>query len=381
MFDYLSHNNLTTDGGESALNGTVWDHTPLRTFSSRPLSPFSYSMLAEILRRGWYNYYSQIGFDPPYNANLCRHYQGRAFLNLSLSAQIEADKAGINPLTVRIDGEPRTIIKTPKRGLIAGLTGGRSQRKITSILQKLPAEMGAVTQKSKEWYQKTEEVKWSQAEILQVMEEIERFGTDSLMAFFAARHNIELLQNRILWTLQEQASAAESIDLVQIPAHEIDGTIEQQIHQSIATARTKTGDEFEKLLGELADTYAHRCFSEGDLSAPRWGKDDSSLRTAIQSDSFCTKGNVPNRKETLLEKVDPQQKKQAAQWFDQLEPLYQLESQARNAFAYIQAGTHNWSKAAVQEAMSDPRRGRRGRAGLVILCHPGSWFLSFINHL
>jgi len=355
LFDYSTKNNLTKNGENSSLDGTVWDHTPLHLFSSRPLLPFSYSMLAEILRRGWYNYYSRIGFDPKYGANLCRHYQGIPYLNVSISAKIEAEKAGVEPLTLRINGEPKTVASAPKRGLLAGITDGRAQRKIASALQELQTEIEPATQKAKAWYQKTCEVKWSQAEILQVMEEIERFGTDSLTAFFAARHNIELLQNRLLWALQDQTPFPKNLALISTSAHKIDGTIEQQISQTIAALRAASGSEFDTLLTELVKTYPHRCFCEGNLSLPRWAEDRSSLRAAIESDSFCREETVPNRKKRLLEHVDPPQKKQAAQWFDQLEPLYRLESSARNAFAYIQAGTHNWAKAAVQEAMSDDR--------------------------
>lgn len=360
LFDYSSHNKPLAAGdgpltGDGPLYGTVWDHLPLHSFAAQPLSPFSYSMIAEILRRGWFNYYSRLGFDPQHSAKLCRQYQGLPYLNLTISAELEAEKAGIDPLTLRIDEEPRTVATAKKQGIFAGLTSGRSQRKINSVLRELHDETDAITQKTRDWYLKTQELKWSQAEILQVMEEIERFGTDSLMVFFAARHNIELLQNRLLWALQEQAPFPKNLTLAHMPAQEIEGSIEQDISQRIAALRTRTGDEFDQGLAELVEAYGHRGFSEGELSLPRWDEDQTALISAIQSETFCTNQNTSDHKETLLDAIAPQQQKESQQWLEQLASLYRLESDARNAFSYIQAGTRTWSKAAAQEAMADNR--------------------------
>lgn len=359
MFDYSQTDGGATLSHGSAASHTVWSHAPLRSISAHPLTPFSFSVWAEILRRGWFEYYSQLGFAPKYGANLCRQHHGFPYLNLSISAALDAEKAGVEPITLRIDGAPHALAEVKGRGLFGGFSTGRSQRKIQALSNEFLGKMDAITQKTRDWYLKIEELKWSQAEILQVMEEVERFGTDSLTAFFAARHNIDLLQNRLLWTMDENIALSERIKLATIPAHEVDGSIEQDIAQSIAALRTATDDEFDAGVSELASKYSYRCFSEGEISQPRWGEDQTSLVEAIRDDAFCAQDSsgpstLSERRVALLDAGAAQQK-EVGQWFDQLLALHQLESKARNAFAYILAGTRTWSKAAVHEAMTDNR--------------------------
>lgn len=354
MFDYSQTDDGATLKSSSATQHTVWSHAPLRSISARPLTPFSYSVWAEILRRGWFEYYSQLGFDPKYGAKLCRHHQGFPFVNLSISAALDAEKAGVEPLTLRIDGDAYPITEVKKRGVFAGFSTGRSQRKIQALAGELLGKMAAATTKTRDWYLKTQELKWSQAEILQVMEEVERFGTESLIAFFAARHNIDLLQNRLLWALDGSGTSAENLGLVTIPAEEIGGSIEQEIAQSIVALRGTTGDAFDAGVNELVSKYGYRSFSEGEISLPRWGENRDSLVEAARSETFLAEPSPSDRRAALLEAA-PSQQKEVGQWFDQLLELHQLESKARNAFAYILAGTRTWSKAAVQEAMTDNR--------------------------
>ena len=74
------------------------------------------------------------------------------------------------------------------------------------LLLTLDEELPAQTEKVRNWYIKTQELRWTQAEVLQVMEEIERMGTGAMVAFLAARHHLERLYGQLLDELAGQLS-------------------------------------------------------------------------------------------------------------------------------------------------------------------------------
>ena len=87
------------------------------------VTPFSYSVLAEIAGRAWYQYFDRLGFDPLPRARVLRQYQGRAYLNVTLSAQRDAEQAGLEPITLRVDGQRFPLCKWEKSGFLAGFKG------------------------------------------------------------------------------------------------------------------------------------------------------------------------------------------------------------------------------------------------------------------
>ena len=300
MFDYVLPNGLP------AGSRTAWSQLSLRPLAQGALTPFSYSVLAEIAGRAWYQYFDALGFEPTPRARVLRQFQGHPYLNLTISATRDAEMAAIAPMILRLDGQPFPLCKFEKPGFLAGLKASRSQAKVTSLLKKLASELDEVIQKAQTWQDKTQELRWTQAEVLQVMEEIEPVGVPSFIAFFAARHNLELTVNR-LWQL--------------LPAN------------MLASDRTRLLTEAIPTLYTSVISVEIRQAKEPAVISP----------------------NLVGQPAALLAALDADQRKAAQPLLVQVQPLLALQDRALGGVYAILTGTRRWALAAAKEAMGDQR--------------------------
>lgn len=378
MFSYSLDSDLQPE------EAIFWSREALSAVAPGILTPFSFSVLAEVMRRSWYNYYGRLGFEAYPGRRLLRQHNGRAYLNLSLSAQLEAEEASVEPLTLWLNGQARQIVAWQKPGILSALKSGRKQKRIEALLADLAKEFTTIDSRARAWYAKTQEIRWTQAEILQVMEEIERVGADSLMLFFAARHNLMLLYNRLFQLVAKSAPNStawpQTVALLSQPTPLRELEITNQIEDLAARLRQlwaeapSVADSFPpaqaaewrealpdgELKSDLAyffEQYGHRGSLEGELAHPRWQESPTPVLQAIQlcaqkqleSSSHLEEGaNSANG----LPGID---QKQLMQWRRQAASLHELQSRSLGAFSYIQAGTRSWALAAAKEAMNDGR--------------------------
>ncbi|MBP7962685.1 MAG: hypothetical protein KBG20_22055 [Caldilineaceae bacterium] len=377
MLDY------TTDGQPLSADSTLWSRDPLRPLVPYALTPFSASVLTEISKVAWYRYYDRSGYTLPYPPKVIRLYQGRAYLNLSVMGKHDADYAGIEPLTIRVDD--RTLPASPyeKPGLLAALKTGRNRRKIDDLLDTLVGEIDTIAAAARLWLDKVEGMKWSQAEILQVMEEIERKGVDSLMAFFAARHNLEIAYNWLLRATETTHPFPSNLILVNNALSDLDGLVEVEVAQDllkisqvaakdpVAHAWLEAGDfaQWQKTLpnGPFGDQvralikrYGHRGTGEGEMSILRWQEDPAPLLGGMRACLLYqakSPATVPSSQhvQKLVEAAGGKQGKEVETQLKRARQMLRLQSRALDAYAYILMGTRIWVQGAAKEAMSDGR--------------------------
>ena len=316
MFEY------TIPGGLPAGSRGVWSNLPLRPLAEGILTPLSYSTLADVVGRAWYKYFDALDFDPMPRARVMRQVNGLPYLSLTLSAQRDAEQAAIEPMSLLVNGQPFAITKWEKPGFLAGIKFGMKERKVMALIEKQEQEIDKITAKLSTWYDKVKEYRWTQADILLVMEEIEPVGSEPMMAWLAARHNLDLLINRLLHASQKSAPFPANLAL-------IEGAL---------------GPLYKASCG----TEAHRALNEAELRNPRWEEDASAERPSA---STPPTGND----QALLTAIDSSQRKAAQEWLKQAHRLLALQGKAQNAFAYILAATRRWANAAEREAMADKR--------------------------
>jgi len=255
-------------------------------------------------------------------------------------------------------------------------------------LDELASDLPEISAKARQWYMKTQELKWTQAEILQVMEEIERFGTASMVAFFAARHNLSTAYSQLLQIASADNEYPKNASLVNDAFSDLDDLPEsamaQQILQlsqlaeeNLAEADSELqawidGGDFENWretlphaeiqegLEEFLHSYGHRAVDEGEIQNTRFAEDITPLVHGINTCANLHLKRPVNttaavKIETLLNNVPTGQRKQAQNLITKIRQLLELQSQSLNAFADILAGTRRWLQAATQEAMSDQR--------------------------
>jgi hypothetical protein len=369
--------------GLPAGSRTVWSQLPLQPLTARPLTPFSYSILDEVSKSAWYQYFDELGFEPMPRLRVVRQSHGRLYLNLTISAQRDADFAAVEPVTFAVNGNAVGVTPWEKPGFFAGMKSSRNRKKIQQLLEQYSQQAPVVTQQAAAWYAKTQELRWTQADILQVMEEVERVSIPSFKLFFAARHNLEQIYNRLLWSTNAKHPFPANVALIQKALTDLDGLYEYQIAEQIlrlsesvradsaTVAWLKAGDytNWQETLPSQAvrvaietflQHYGHRSVEEGEVSQPRWRQDPSHLFASLTA-SLETQPKRPEKMavtqsvQELLQTVAPEQNKITQQQLQQMRQLLLLQSQALHAFAYILAGTRRWALAAAKEALADQR--------------------------
>jgi len=377
LYDY------TLPGGLPSGSRTAWSQLPLRPLVHGPLTPFSYSVLAEIAGRAWYLYFDRLGFDPMPRARVLRQYAGQAYLNLTLSAQRDVEGAAVEPVTLRVNGQPFPVTHWEKPGFLAGVRAGFAQNKIAALNKSLTAEQTALTQQAQAWYAKTLEMRWVQAEVLQIMEEIEVIGSRAFLPFFATCHQLDLAYNQLIRWTAERTPFPANFALLEAAIGQSTGLLETDL----AAALMHLGDRaranptvvewleaaeytnwpntlpdptFVTELATLLHRYGHRAVAEGEIRTPRWRDDPTALLQRIaavaqaeqrpRSESATAEG-----RERLLASVESQRGKEAQSVLEKIPALRLLQSQALHALAYILAGTRQWAFGAARDALADQR--------------------------
>jgi pyruvate,water dikinase len=362
---------------------TVWSQFPLQPLAPGVLTPFSYSVLAEIASRAWYLYYDRLGFEPAPRARVVRRHKGRVYFNISLSAQMEATHAGLEPLALQVNGQRQPLAAWEKPNLLAGLKLGRAQKKIDDLARDSQHQMDAMTDRARTWYLRTQSIKrWGQAEVLQIMEEIERMGVEGLAAFFAARYNLGQRYARLLADLTGKVSPAQGVLLINNALGDIPGLLETTMVDALPSIATsmrdaatlawlKAGDytdwqstlpspEAIEGIKTFMDAYGHRAVFEGEMARPRWSEDATLLMQSLLAEiespraapsKAATQANVQN----LLDALPASARKQGEQSLHKIAELHKAQSHALHVLTYIWAGTRTWALAAAHEAMVDKR--------------------------
>lgn len=369
--------------GLPAGSRTVWSQLSLQPLAAQPLTPFSYSILDEVAKSAWYQYFDELGFEPMPRARVLRQQQGRAYLNLSLSAQCDADQAAVEPLRLEINGQPFALAKWEKPGFLAGIKLGRNRKKIDQLLAQYGQEITKVTQTAAAWHLKTQGLRWTQADILQVMEEVERVSIASFKIFLAARHNLELLYNRLFWLTRVKQPFPANLAVIHQALGDGSGLYEMQMAEAFhALCTMAAGDqrvlawlqadhdpEWQNTLPNKAlaegvaaflQQYGHRCVGEGEIRSARWQETPALLFANIQAvlrqpAALADKRRATAQVQPLLDAVASDERKAVQEQLPAMRQLFLLQSQALHAFAYVLAGTRQWALAAAKEAQTDHR--------------------------
>jgi hypothetical protein len=386
LFDYVAPKLQSSSQPLGAR--TVWSQFPLQPLAPGALSPLSSSVIAELTSRAWYLYYDRLGFDPTPRARIVRRYKGHLYFNLSLSAQLEATNAAVEPLALRVNGQQQPLATWEKPGFLAGFKVGRAQKKIDDLLADSARQIAAVTEKARAWYLKTQSIqRWGQAEVLQIMEEIERVGVESMVAFLAARLNLGYLYTRLLADLSGGAtnmgapkSNAQGLLLINEALGGLSGLVEAALLDMLPNIAASLGDpstlawlkagnfatwrtelpnkEAVERINTFMSTYGHRAAHEGEMANARWSEDAGLLMQALLATIEAPSAARPSANSglpTLMAALPSSARKQGEQAMQKIGEMHKLQSNALNSLAYIWAGTRSWALAAAREAMVDKR--------------------------
>jgi hypothetical protein len=366
--------NYKLSGGIPAGSRGAWSRQVLVPLGSEAFSPLSQSILAEVASRAWFRYYDQLGYDPMPRARVVRTQDGRAFFNLSLSAQREAEQAAIEPISFMIDGAAFPIAKVEQQGFLASFKTGRAEKRMTHFLEGLKRDSGALAGKMQAWDDRVRDLRWTQADILMVMEEIEPDMVEAFAAFLGVRQNLLLTLNRIqrlakqppgetLRQLDRGLGATHGVReaeiarrLSQMAAHTtpaLRGWIEG-VDLSDWHTRLREAGLAEEFAAFLAD-YGTHATALGEVAEPTWLDDPTIVVRALNHPPASPTLGDDHPLNVLIASVDAKSQKQAQALIDSLRGLVALQSETLHALSSILAGTRRWALGAAREGMLDNR--------------------------
>ena len=381
MFDFK------LEGGTPNVTNTIWSRLPSQGLSAGVLTPFSGSVVSEIIGRAAVAYYDRLGVEPPKRSAMTRHDRGHVYVNLSAMAQWEAASARVQPPVLRFNGELVPLAEVDRGGLLGGFRSGRTQKKIDALLDEIGQHIDSASRAASFWLQQVRSRQWTQADVLQVMEEIERTAVDSMVAYLAARYNLDLHYNRLIVDLLPSSGYPASLSIINGALNDVGSLVELglatslielagQMNEGGAAHRPILGwlrqDSFEKWESTAPDPetasglsaflaiYGHRSVGEAEMARPRWYEDPVPVMRGLlgiieRQAKAPTRTPSAQNVQRLLDSVDESVAKTIPDTVARMRMLHHLQSHALHALAYVWAGTREWAKAAAHEAVVDGR--------------------------
>ncbi len=379
LFDYTLQTDLST------ASGTFWSRSLLSPLAPGLLTPFSTSVLADAMGRAWARYRELLGDPLPLiPQDVTRLHQGRLYLDLSRFCQQETAFSGQPSLAYRINGQRVEVVPQARGNMLTNLKFGRRRKRMVARLQELAQQPEPTLARARAWHVKVQEMRWSQAEILQIMEEIERVMAEVLAVFLAARYHLEWTANQLLWLTEASLPFPANLDAFNDTFSDLQGLPEARLaarllelgdlaRQEAPVMEWLAGDSFpeewqesappgpfQEALVAFLDDFGHWVGSAGELRQPRWWEDPTPV---LRSAFLCAKSQPepPARlpsiqaRERLLEAVDAGERKEAQAHLALARDLLLLQSHTLQAMATLWSGTRIWVKAAAQEGMVDGR--------------------------
>jgi len=375
------------EGGPPGASNTIWSRLQSQGLSAGVLTPFSGSVVSEITSRAANSYYDRLGAEPPKRSEITRRYQGHVYLNLSAIAQTDAAYARVRPPSLRFNGELVPLAEVDKGGLLSSFRSGRTQKRIDVLLDEIGRHIDSTSRAASYWLQQVRSRQWTQADVLQVMEEIERTAVDSMMAYLAARYNLDLLYNRLIIDLLPNAGYPASLSLINGALSDIGSLVElglatslvelaAQYHSDATTHEATLGwlkqDSFEDWESTAPDpetasglsaflaTYGHRSVGEAEMARPRWYEDPLPVMRGLlgiieRQAKAPTRTPSAQNVQRLLDSAGESVAKTVPDMIARMRMLHHLQSHSLHALAYVWAGTREWAKAAAHEAAVDGR--------------------------
>lgn len=366
--------NYKLPAGIPAGSRAAWSRQVIIPLGSEAFTPLSYSIISEVASRAWFRYYDALGYDPMPRARVVRSQDGRAFFNLSMSAQRESEQAAIEPISFNINGAPFPIAKVEQPGFLASFKTGRAAKRMTQYLEALKCNQTALAAQMQDWDSRVREMRWTQAEILMVMEEIEPDMVEAFAAFLSVRQNLLLTVNRI----QRLANQPPGETLRQLDRGlgATEGVLEAEIARKLAQLASRTtpalrawiegvdlsdwhsrlqdaglAEDFAAFLAE----YGTHTVMLGEISEPTWLDDPTVVVRALNHPPAAPAKDDDHPLNALVASTDTKTQKQMQTLIENLRGLVVQQSQSLHALSSILAGTRRWAQGAAKEGMLDNR--------------------------
>lgn len=314
---------------ESQVDLTVWEPVSDSQWAPSHPMPLTWSVLAPVLEAAQRQTADEMKdvmkADLPAGA-LWQLVGGQAYRRREMPAVVNSDATARGGLLAQV----RLVSRSPKT-LVAAAAAAAER-----------------CQRVQRWYARVSATRWGQADLLQVMEEIEPHGIRALstgeqmrLAWLESSSDVIQAQKEA-WP---DASPADVADL----ATPVSG-------YDLALSRVARGmDSREAFISR----YGHRGANEPELSSPRWGEDPGRLNTQLAVTMLMPDPDPAARlaqaEQKLLDRLRFLRRRSVEGLLQSRRRFGELLDQADEARAFWLAATRLWTLAAAQEALADQR--------------------------
>lgn len=231
-----------------------------------------------------------------------------------------------------------------RAGLLAQIgLGGRASR----LLLDTTAIAAERCQRLQRWYARVRATRWGQADLLQVMEEIEPHGILALAAW---------QQMQIVWQEASQELAQTQAEVwADAPAAAVTALTAPVAAYDLALDRLAQGALSSE---EFLQRFGHRGPNEAELAAPRWSEAPDHLTALASARGAAAAGAAARQaqaEQTLLGHVRFLRRRAVETLLQTRQRYGEQLHQADDARALWLAATRIWTLAAAQEALADQR--------------------------
>jgi phosphohistidine swiveling domain-containing protein len=238
-----------------------------------------------------------------------------------------------------------------RRGLLARLQGGGVTRHAQARLAAVPGEATELRDRFFGWLTWQRDLRWTQADLLQVMEELEPRATTALTTYFLARAGLvaaaQVLTERLAVSADLPDSTLESLFFG------VEGLPSVQAASALrSVAGALPADPFRL---EVLARYGHRGLGEVRPDAIRWSNNPKlfvHLAEQRVSPSESTSAGARSLVATQLRNGDPTRWRQAEAEVNTTRAFFRAADGAWDALIMVMAAAQAWLAAVGIEAVS-----------------------------
>ncbi len=336
----------TTEASNIADAGQAgWTRGLARDLFPGPATPFAWTLLAPAAEKALPNVYSEVGGQTSASAAFWRLERGYAYLNAAALAEADQTLCGaawLGPVQPPVPG-----------GLRGRLQAGGVTKRCQARLASAVGEASGLQTRLSRWLAWVQGVKWSQADLLQVMEELEPHAFSALQVHFYARMGLNVARAALEAQLPEWLPAAP--DVAAALSIGVPGLPSVAIAEAVLDAARREPADPERL-ATLARS-GHRGPGEIRPDAARWADAAELLgRLAEHGTPVWTQAAAGGRREAALtelkRRLNGGQFRQAEELLAGLAGAMRAADVAWDCLALVMAAAQRWAGAAAREALA-----------------------------
>jgi len=339
-----SQNRVDVEAGQIA-----WTRDLARDLFPTAVTPFHWTLLRrpaqEAMRRTW----ADLGVALPAADFWRRAPDGTVYLNADLVAQAGRAVHGAAWLGAPPGGPP-----PPELG---GLLG---RWQTPGTIKRVQAQVDAVAQEADglnlrlaEWFAFVQRLRWTQADLLQVMEELEPRAQTILQAYFALRASLSAAQAEVEARLTDWLPGCPPQTILHLYAG-LDGLPSVEVAYALAALRNASNQD--AAVQNFLARYGHRGPGEMRPDARRWREHaDLAMQLAalpLAHDVEAARAARQAAEEWVLGRLDGNQRRQFEPLLARARRLCRAVDVAWDGLARVMAAAQLWLRAVAAVAVS-----------------------------